>query len=162
MIPVFETNSHTIRCKPTQRTARIGVIFYFRSGSIMLYSWCSLGWFTSGWVWIRFENRNHVRVRLSRDLLRFQNHLQSSCSIGFSARNLELSAQLRLSFEIERIRVDTPVSIFQSTFLENCSYFFNETLLGNEIEPEYHNGEIWAKSLVHVSQNAPLKITKSQ
>ena len=78
----------------------VGGICDFRSESIMLYSWCSLGGFASDWVKIRFENRNRELVRPSGGILRVQNQLQSSCSMSFVARNHQLSAQLRLSFEI--------------------------------------------------------------
>ena len=46
------------------------------------------------------KNKNRELVRLFGDVLRFQNHLQSSCSMSFVARNHRLSAQFRLSFEI--------------------------------------------------------------
>ena len=46
------------------------------------------------------KNKNRELGRLLGDVLRFQNHLQSSCSISFVTRNHQLSAQLRLSFEI--------------------------------------------------------------
>ena len=46
------------------------------------------------------KNKNRELVRPFRDVLRIQNHLQSSWSMSFVARSDQLSAQLRLSFEI--------------------------------------------------------------
>ena len=46
------------------------------------------------------KNENHELVRPFVDVLRFQNHLQSSCSMSFVARSDQFLAQLRLSFEI--------------------------------------------------------------
>ena len=45
----------------------------------------------------RSESRNRELVRPSADVLRFLNHLQSSCNMGFVARNHQLSVQLHLS-----------------------------------------------------------------
>ena len=47
------------------------------------------------------KNKNRELVRPFGDVLRFQNHLQSSCSMSFVVRNHKLPAQFRLSFEIQ-------------------------------------------------------------
>ena len=44
----------------------------------------------------------------------------------------------QISFSLPR---SLELPIFQSTVLENTGRIFEETLLGNEIESEYHNGE---------------------
>ena len=45
----------------------------------------------------------------------------------------------QISFSLPR---SLELPIFQSTVLEKSKCFLYETLLGNEIESEYHNGEI--------------------
>ena len=54
-------------------------------------------------VQLASKNKNREMVRPFGDALRFQNHLQSSCSMSFVAINHSLSAQFRLSFEISGI-----------------------------------------------------------
>ncbi len=84
-------------------SSEIRSISGFGSGSSMGFTGSSLGLLASDRVRIRSENRNRVRVRPLGDVLRFQNHLQSLCSMGFVARNHHNFVQFHLSSEIRLI-----------------------------------------------------------
>ena len=60
----------------------------------------SLGQLASDWGKFASKNKNRELVRPFGDVLRFQNHLQSSCNMSFVDRSDQLFAQLRLSLEI--------------------------------------------------------------